>query len=198
MKCCSFALPLVLYTLATLAAELSAQNPPSASSTRQRCNQVFVKVIMPDTECTPQEDGPVVESWVAEQLTLLRVSEYSAVTDWVRICDGLLADDEVNNRVWSGQLVGKHTTSFCPVGGDLPEREGGRVLVLVDGWAPGPGYAAKVTLADEPGIRAVVPVMHHSVSGDNMQIPVEKPLAYVAILIGPPPQKRAKLHSRDE
>lgn len=63
MRCRSFALLLVLYTLTTFAAELSAQNPTPASIARQRFNQVFVKVIMPVTARTPKQDGPVVESW---------------------------------------------------------------------------------------------------------------------------------------
>ena len=119
MRCRSFALLLVLYTLTTFAAELPAQNPTPASIARQRFNQVFVKVIMPVTVRTPKQDGPAVESWVAEQLKELGESEYFAVTDWVPVCDGLLEDDEVDNRVWDGSLG---NASFCPVGGGLPER----------------------------------------------------------------------------
>jgi hypothetical protein len=148
---------------------------------------VFVKVIMPVTARTPKQDGPVVESWVAGQLKELGESEYFAVTDWVPVCDGLLADDEVDNRVWSGQLVGKKSGNFCPVEGDLPERKDGRVLVLVGGWDPGGGHEAKVTLVDEPGTRAVEPVLPYSARGKRKAIPGEKPLAYVAVLIGPPP-----------
>lgn len=162
MRCRSFALLLVLYTLTTFVAELPAQNPTPASISRQRFNQVFVKVIMPVTARTPKQDGPAVESWVAEQLKELGESEYFAVTDWVPVCDGLLEDDEVDNRVWSGQLVGKNYSSFCPVGGDLPERKDGRVLVLIGGWDPGGGHEAKVTLADEPGTRGVEPVLPYS------------------------------------
>ena len=147
MRCRSFALLLVLYTPTTFAAELPAQNPTLASIARQRFNQVFVKVFMPVTARTPKQDGPVVESWVAEQLKELGESECFAVTDWVPVCDGLLADDEVDNRVWSGRLVGKNSGGFCPVGGDLPERKDGRALVLVDGWDPGGGHEAKVTIS---------------------------------------------------
>src|SRR5687768_14858703 len=114
MRCLSFALLLVLHTLTAFAAELPAQDPTPESIARRRFNQVFVKVIMPVTERTPKQDGPVVESWVAQQLTQLGESEYFAVTDWVPVCDGLLADDEVDNRVWSGQLVGKKSGNFCP------------------------------------------------------------------------------------
>ena len=198
MRCRSFALVLVLYTLTTFAPELLGQNPTPASIARQRFNQVFVKVIMPVTARTPKQDGPVVESWVAEQLKELGQSEYFAVTDWVPVCDGLLADDEVDNRVWSGSLVGKNSGGFCPVGGDLPERKDGRVLVLVGGWDPGGGHEMKVTLVDEPGIRAVEPVLPYSARGKRKAIPGEKPLAYVAVLIGPPPRERVTSHSHDE
>lgn len=193
-----FGLLLVLYTLTTCVAELPAQNPTPASIARQRFNQVFVKVIMPVTARTPRQDGPVVESWVAEQLTQLGESEYFAVTDWVPVCDGLLVDDEVDNRVWSGQLVGKNSAAFCPVGGDLPERKNGRVLVLIGGWDPGGGHEARVTLVDEPGTRAVEPVLLDSAHGARKAIPRERPLAYVAVLIGPPPRKRATSNNNDE
>lgn len=195
MRCRSFALLLVLHTLTTFAAELPAQNPTPAPISRQRFNEVFVKVIMPVTARTPKQNGPVVESWVAEQLKQLGESEYFAVTKWVPICDGLLEDDIVDNRVWDGSL-GK--ASFCPVGGDIPERNSGRVLVSVGGWSPGAGYEARVTLADEPGTRTVEPVLYHSPGGEKTQVQGEKPMAYVAILIGPPPRERVMPHSKDE
>lgn len=198
MRFRGFTLLLVLYTLTTFASELLAQNPTPASIARQRFNQVFVKVIMPVTARTPKQDGPVVESWVAEQLKELGESEYFAVTDWVPVCDGLLADDEVDNDIWSGHLVGKNATRFCPVGGDLPERKDGRVLVLVGGWDPGGGHETRVTLVDEPGTRAVEPVLPYSARGQRKAIPGEKPLAYVAVLIGPPPRERVTSHSDDE
>ncbi len=185
MRCLSFALLLVLYTLTAFAAELSAQDPTLEAITRRQFNQVFVKVIMPITARTPKQDGPVVEAWVAEQLKELGESEYFAVTNWVPICDGLLEDDIVDNRVWGGSLG---TASFCPVGGDLPERNNGRVLVSVVGWSPG-AVEARVTLADEPGTRTVEPALYHSPSGEKRQLPEEKPIAYVAILIGPPPAR---------
>lgn len=192
MKCRIFALLLALYTFTTFAAGLPAQNPTPASIARQRFNQVFVKVIMPVTARTPRQDGPAVESWIAEQLKALGESEYFVVTNWVPVCDGLLEDDEVDNRVWSGQLAGKNSASFCPVGGDLPERKDGRVLVLVGGWDPGGGHKAKVRLADEPGTRAVEPVVLYSARGRIPASPGEKPLAYVAVLIGPPPGSLAR------
>ena len=190
MRCLSFALLLVSHTFAALAAELPARDPTPESIARRQFNQVFVKVIMPVTAHTPMQDGPVVESWVAEQLKSLGESEYFAVTNWVPICDGLLSDDEVDNRVFSGS-VGQ--ASFCPVCGDLPERKEGRVVVSVVGWSPG-AVEARVTLADEPGTRAVEPALSHSPSGEKRQRPGEKPMAYVAILIAPPPQEDVTSH----
>jgi hypothetical protein len=183
---------LVLYTLTTFASELLAQNPTPASIARQRFNQVFVKVIVPVTERTPKQEGPVVESWVAEQLKELGESEYFAVTDWVPVCDGLLEDDEVDNRVWSGQLFGKTSGNFCPVGGDLPERKDGRVSVLVDGWTPG-GSGAKITLPDEPGSRVVCPV-RLLVGKEGKRTMIEEGLPYVAVIIAPPPKPSATSH----
>jgi len=183
-----FALLLILGT-ATIS-KLPAQTPTSEATARQKLNQVFVKVIVPVTERTPKQDGPVIESWVARQLKEAGESEYFAVTDWVPVCDGLLADDEVTNDVWSGQLFGKKTGNFCPVSGDLPERKDGRVLVLVGGWDPGGGHEARMTLMDEPGIRAVEPVLPASARRDRTQTKGVKPIAYVAVLIGPPPPVR--------
>ncbi|WP_145418746.1 hypothetical protein [Planctomycetes bacterium K23_9] len=198
MRCRSFVLLLALYTLTTFASELPAQKPTPASIERQQFNQVFVKVIIPVTARTPKQNGPVVESWVAEQLKELGETEYFAVTDWVPVCDGLLEDDEIDNRIWSGSLAGKNSGLFCPVGGDLPERNSGSVLLSVGGWSPASGYEARVTLADEPGTRAVEPVIHYSARGKRKAIPGKKPLAYVAILIGPPPRKPVTSHSDGE
>jgi hypothetical protein len=180
-----FALMLILNAIA--ASELLAQTPTQGPIARQQFNQVFVRVIVPVTERTPKQDGPVIESWVAKQLEEAGESEYFAVTNWVPVCDGLLADDEVNNHIWSGELLGRKTGNFCPVGGDLPERKDGRVLVLVDGWDPGGGHEARVALVDEPGTRTVEPVLPSSVRRDRTRIAGVKPIAYVAILIGPPP-----------
>ncbi len=195
MRCLSFLLLLVLYTLATFAAELPAQNPTAASIARQRFNEVFVKVIIPITARTPKQDGPVVESWVVEKLKQLGESECFAVTNWVPICDGLLEDEIINNHVWDGSL-GKAT--FCPVGGDIPERNNGRVLVSVGGWSPAAGYEARVTLADEPGSRTVEPVLYHSPNGERKQVQGEKPMAFVAVLIAPPPRERDTPNKKDK
>jgi hypothetical protein len=192
MRCRNFAQLLVLYTLMTFASRLPAQNPTPASVARQRFNQVFVKVIVPVTERTPKQDGPVVESWVAEQLKELGESEYFAVTDWVPVCDGLLEDAEIDNRVWSGQFFGKQSGNFCPVGGDIPVRENGRVLVLVGGFTPA-GGEANIKLPDEPGSRAVGPV-RLGANKEGKRIKIEEGLPYVAVVIAPPPQPGATSH----
>lgn len=194
MRSLSYALLVTLYTLTPLVTQLPAQDATPESIARRQFNQVFVKVIMPVTARTPKQDGPVVEVWVAEQLKQLGECEYFAVTNWVPICDGLLSDDEVDNRVWAGGLG---TASFCPVGGDLPERKDGRVLVSVVGWSPAP-VEARLSLADEAGTRAVEPALGYSPSGVKRQVQGEKPMAYVAILIGPPPRERETSHSNDE
>ncbi|PAY18572.1 hypothetical protein CKO51_15890 [Rhodopirellula sp. SM50] len=185
MRCLRFSLLMVLHTLTAFAAELPAQDPTPESIARRQFNQVFVKVIMPVTAHTSKQDGPIVEKWVAQELKQLGEPEYFAVTNWVPVCDGLLADDVVDNDIWDGRLA---KASFCPVGGDLPERNSGRVLVSVIGWSPG-GVEARVTLADEPGTRAVEPALSRSPSGEKRQAQGEKPMAYVAVLIGPPPQE---------
>ena len=190
----SFVCLLVFIMVAAIAAELPAQAPTPESTTRRQFNQVFVKVIMPVTSRTPKQDGPVVESWVAEQLKQLGESEYFAVTDWVPVCDGLLEDDIVDNRVWDGSLDGK--SSYCPVGGDIPERKNGRLLVSVGGWTPDCG-GANITLPDEPGSRAVGPV-RLLVGKEGKRIKIEEGLPYVAVIIAPPPQEGVTSHGDAE
>ncbi|QEG40459.1 hypothetical protein [Roseimaritima ulvae] len=172
--------------IGAMAAELSAQAPAVEPKTWRQFNQVFVKVIVPVTDHTPKQDGPAVEAWVAEQLEESGEPEYFAVTDWVPVCDGLLADDIVDNDVWDGRLDG--TDRFCPVGGDIPQRKNGRLVVRVAGWLPG-GCEANFTLPDEPGSRAVGPVQV-VVGEERKPIEYEDQLPYVAIIIAPPPHGR--------
>ena len=187
----SFVCLLVFSMFAAIAAELPAQGPTPESTARRRFNQVFVKVIVPVTSRTPQQDGPVVESWVAEQLKHLGVSERFAVTDWVPVCDGLLTDDFIDNDVWDGRLGGKH--AYSPVGGDIPERENGRLLVKVTGWLCPVGGEANITLRDEPGSRAVGPVQI-LVGKERKPMKTEDPLPYVAVIITPPPLEGVTSH----
>ncbi len=189
MKRPGFVFLLLLNIVAAIAAESLAQSTTLELNSRRQFNQVFVKVIVPVTPRTPKQDGPVVESWVAEQLKELGEPEYFAVTDWVPVCDSLLEDEIVHNRVWDGRLDGKHP--YCPVGGDIAKREKGRVLVNVGGWTPG-GGEANITLLDEPGSRAVGPV-RIGVGREGKRIEIEKGLPYVAVIIAPPLQPRVTL-----
>ena len=188
----SFVCLLVFNMVAAIVAELPAQAPTPESSARERFNQVFVKVIVPVTAHTPMQDGSVVESWVADQLKQLGESEYFAVTDWVPVCDGLLADDIVDNHVWDGRLGGKH--AYFPVDGDIPERENGRLLVKVNGWLCPVGGEANITLRDEPGSRAVGPV-RLLVGKEGKRMKIEEGLPYVAVIVAPPPLKGVTSHS---
>ncbi len=179
MKHISFVCLLVVNIVPVFAGELAAQNPTAESIKRSRFNQVFVKVFVPVTPLTPKQKGPAVESWVAARLKQLGEPEYFAVTGWVPVCDGLLADDIIDNDVWDGRLKGKHR--YCPVGGDIPERAEGRIKVLLRGWWPG-GTDVTVSLTDEPGSRAVLAIKEHK---------TEQRMPYVAVLIGPPPASPA-------
>lgn len=176
----------VLSMLAVGAADLPAQSPEPAAL--RQLNQVFVKVIVPVTARSPKQGGPVVESWVSEQIQQLGETEYFAVTGWVPVCDALLEHDAVDNRVWDGGLSGRNV--FCPAGGDIPERENGRVLVSVAGWLPFYGCEARVSLLDEPGSRAVGPVQIFSGDGvERKPVLTKHQLPYVAVIIAPPPHE---------
>ena len=169
---------------------IKVQEPTQTKAVKPDLNQVFVKVILPVTSSTPKQDGPIVESWIAEQLKQQGESEYFAATDWVPICDGLLANDVIDNDVWDGQLNSNH--SYCAVGGDIPERENGRLLVSVAGWSPASGCEARISLADEPGNRAVVPVQFFvGPEKKPVKFKADDRLPYVAVLICPPPTKPA-------
>ena len=177
---------LVFSTVADMAANVLAEAPLPNSTARQRFNQVFVKVVVPVTSHTPKQDGPSVESWIAEQLKQMGEFEYFAVTDWVPVCDELLADDIVTNNVWDGRLKDKHR--FCPVGADIPERENGRLLVSIGGWLPF-GVAVNIRLPDEPGSRAVKPVQILA-GNEPATVKADERLPFVAVMIAPPPQSR--------
>lgn len=191
MRRLSFVCLLIVNTVAAIAAELPAQGPTPESTARRQFNQVFVKVIFPVTSRTPKQDGPAVESWVAEELKKLGETEYFAVTDWVPVCDGLLTDDVVDNRVWDGGRFNK--ILYCPAGGDIPQRKDGRLLVNIGGWFPGGGCEANIVLPDEPGSRAVGPVQI-LVGKDRKSMKTEDPLPYVAVIITPPPLEGVTSH----
>ena len=72
----------VVSIFAAVAAEAPAQDSQPELPQRQRFNQVFVKLIVPDTSINPEND-PLVESWIAGKLNKLGEKEYFAITDWV-------------------------------------------------------------------------------------------------------------------
>lgn len=135
-------------------------------------NQVYVKIIMPTAPADRDKNRPVVESWIAEDLKKLGQAKFSAVTEWVPLD---LSPLEATS-VWDGRLGDK---SYCPVHADIPERAEGRIKVLLIGWHPG-GGTVTASLTDEPGSRTITKVE---------ELKTEQGMPYVAILIGPPPEK---------
>jgi hypothetical protein len=154
---------------------VEAQKPMPKKGALPKSNQVYVKIILPTDPATRDKDRPVVESWIAEQLKKRGQTKFTAATAWVPLAGKW---DEAT-PVWDGKLDDKG--SNCPVDGDIPERADGRIKVLLKGWGPG-GAEVAVSLRDEPGSRDITAVE---------QAKTEQGLPYVAVLIGPPPEKRA-------
>jgi hypothetical protein len=158
---------------------VEAQAPKE--DTLPKSNRVYVKIIWPSDPATRDKDQPIVESWIAEQLMKRAQTKFTAATAWVPldfspVIGGL---DDHATPVWDGKLDDKQYN--CPVDGDIPERADGRIKVLLKGWSP--GYReVTVSLKDEPGSRAIAAVE---------QAKTEQGLPYVAVLIGPPPEKSA-------
>lgn len=151
---------------------LNAVEPTPRKAAQPRLNQVYVKVIMPAAPADRNKDRPVVESWIAEDLKKRGQARFTAVTGWVPLD---LSPFESTN-VWDGKL-GKQ--SYCPVGADIERTKGPIIKVHVRGWSPGGGYVI-VSLRDEPGSRVIAAVK---------ELKTEQGMPYVAIFIGPPPQK---------
>ena len=159
------ALAVVAYAEETRKPERRKGDPPTA-------NQVYVKVILPGDLATRDKDRPVVESWIAERLKKRGQAKFTAATAWVPLAykwdEGTEVVVTIDGKRWG-----------CPVTGDIPERADGRIKVVLDGWSP--VYArAVVKLTDEPGSRAIAPVK---------ECMTEEGMPYVAVLIGPPPEK---------
>lgn len=130
---------------------------------------------MPTDPADRDKDRPVVESWIADNLKMRGQAKFTAVTGWVPL--GLSPIEATD--VWDGGKL--DDVLYCPVGADIPERAEGRIKVLLIGWTPG-GADATVSLADEPGSRAIAPVERAK---------SEQGQPYVAVLIGPPSEKTA-------
>ena len=169
----------IVSALALVPYVVEAQKPPPKKGALPKSNQVYVKIILPIDPATRDKDRPVVESWIAEQLKKRGQSKFTAATAWVPlVVKG--EEFEFPTRVWSGGIDGKAWA--CPVGGQIVERADGRIKVLLDGWAPVPGHGVTVSLTDEPGSREIAAVERFK---------TEQGLPYVAVLIGPPPEKPA-------
>jgi hypothetical protein len=163
----------VVSALAVVPYAVEPQQPTPKEAAQPQSNQVYVKIIMPTDPADHDKDRPVVESWIAEDLKKLGQATFTAVTGWVPLD---LSPLEATH-VWDGAKLGD--TLYCPVGADIPDRAKGRIKVLLIGWTPG-GAAVTVSLTDEPGSRAIAAVE---------ELKTEQGIPYVAVLIGPPPEK---------
>ena len=167
----------VVGTLAVVPYAVKAQTPPKKRAL-PKSNQVYVKIILPTDPATRDKDGPIVESWIAEQLKKRGQSKFTAATAWVPIAfKGEKFEDPTG--VWDGTLDGKGWG--CPTTGWIVERADGRIKLLLWGWGPG-GNKVTVSLKDEPGSREIAAVE---------ELKDDSGLPYLAVLIGPPPEKLA-------
>jgi hypothetical protein len=172
----------VVSALAVVPYAVKSQQPMPKKSAPPKSNQAYVKIILPIDPATRDKERPVVESWIAEHLKKRGQSEFTAATAWVPLVDKG-EEFAFPTEVWDGALDGK--TWGCPVHGEIVERADGRIKVLLRGWGPG-GDEVTVSLTDEPGSRGIA-------AGENPDPETEqaRPFAYVAVLIGPPPEKSA-------
>jgi hypothetical protein len=149
------------------------QKPTAKKGTVPKSSQVYVKIILPIDPANRDKDQPIVESWIVEQLKKRGQSKFSAATGWVPLTEkGKFTD------VWDGDGA----SGICPVEGTISERADSRVKVVLAGnigWK-------RITdsLIDEPGSREIA-------VADYVDPETEQriPYGYVAVLIGPPPEK---------
>jgi hypothetical protein len=172
----------VVSALAVVPYAVKAQKPPPKKDAMPKSNQVYVKIILPIDPAKRDKDLPVVESWIAEQLKKIGQTKFTAATAWVPLA-GKGDKFEFPKEVWDGNLKGMQ--SQCPVLGNIVERADGRVTVRLRGWGP-IGDTVTVSLTDDPGSREIA-------AGEYLDPETEqrRPFAYVAVLIGPPPEKPA-------
>jgi len=169
------ALIAVLSALAVVPHAGETQKPSPKKDALQKPNQVYVKIILPIDPATHDKDRPVVESWIAEQLKKRGHSKFTAATAWVSLSLERLGSTEV----WDGRLDDK--LRDCHVSGNIYQRVDGRIKVFLSG----PGSAKViVSLKDEPGSREITVV-------PEAETEQGVPYGYVAVLIGPPPEKTA-------
>ena len=170
------ALIAVVSAVAVVPYAVEAQKPTPKKGALPKPNQVYVKIILPIDPATRDKDRPVVESWIAEQLKKRGQSKFTAATAWVPLAD----KGEETTRVWDGTLDGKGWG--CPTTGRIVERVDGRIKVHLRGWSPAANPGVTVSLTDEPGSREIAAVAWPK---------TEQGMPYVAVLIGPPPEKHA-------
>ena len=158
----------VVSALAVVPYGVKAQKPSPEKGALPKSNQVYVKIIWPTDPATRDKDRPIVESWIAEQLKKRGQSKFTAATAWMPV----LAH---KREIWDGTL--DHKGWECAVDGQFVERADGRIKVRLYG-----PFIMIVSLTDEPGSREIAAAKHPK---------TEQGLPYVAVLIGPPPEKPA-------
>ena len=169
------ALIAVVSALAVVPYAGETQKPTPKKDPLPQSNQVYVKIIWPTDPAARDKDLTVVESRIAEDLKKLGQAKFTAATAWVPLVEKRLESTEV----WDGNLNAK--SWGCPVDGEIVERADGSIKVRLRGWSP--GYAeVTVSLKDEPGSREIAAVEERK---------TEQGMPYVAVLIGPPPEKPA-------
>jgi hypothetical protein len=168
-------LVLIVSTLILVPCAVKAEEPTPKKAAQPEFNQVYVKLIMPTAAADREKERPVVESWIAEGLRKRGQVRFTAVTGWVPLDPSPFEATDV----WDGGKLGD--VLHCPVDADSAERAKGRIKVHLSGWTPGGAYAT-VSLRDEPGRRAISAVEYYQ---------SEHGMAFVAVLIGPPPEKPA-------
>jgi len=169
-------LALIVSTLTLVPYSVKAQKPTPKKAAQPKSNQVYVKIILPTDSATCDKDRPVVESWIAEDLKKRGQAKFTAATGWVPLDLSPLTA----TTVWGGKKLDNKQCN-CPVFANIPDRAKGRIKVLIEGWGPDPA-GVTVSLADEPGSREIAAVERAK---------TEQGLPYVAVLIGPPPEKTA-------
>ena len=167
------ALIAVISALAVAPDALKAQKPTPEEGALPKSSQVYVKIIWPIAPATHDKNRPIVESWIVEQLKMRGQAKFTAATAWVR----LAGKGEKSTMVWDAILDDERCG--CPVAGKIAERAEGRIKVRLGGWYPG-GAEVVVSLKDEPGSREIAAVD---------EVTWAQGLPYVAVLIGPPPEK---------
>jgi hypothetical protein len=166
----------VVSALALATYAVKAQKPTPGEGALPKSNQVYVKIIWPTAPATRDKDRPIVESWIVEQLKKRGQAKFTAATAWVPLAGKV----GKSTFVWDSTLDGDRLG--CYVFGEIAERADGRIKVILGGWDPG-GSEVTVSLKDEPGSREIAAVEEVMWAKGG--------LPYVAVLIGPPPEKPA-------